>query len=61
MSDSSDFGVRAVGRPARGGLGPEGKGGNDAGLPPVPLGLDADLHRITAMPADVDVLDSGSN
>jgi hypothetical protein len=52
MSDPSDFGA------ARGGLGPEGKGGNDAVPPPFPLGLDADLHRITAMPAHIDVVDS---
>lgn len=58
MSDSSDFGGRAVGLPAGGGLGPEGKGGNDAVPPPLPLGLDADLHRLTAMPAHLDVLDS---
>ncbi len=58
MSDSSDFGVRAVGLPARGGLGPEGKGGNDGVPPSLPLGLDAGVHRLTAMPADLDVLDS---
>ena len=58
MSDSSDFGVTEVGHPARGGLGPEGKDRNDAVPPPLPVDLDADLYRVTAMPAHLDVLDS---
>lgn len=42
----------------RGGLGREGNGWNDFGRWASPLALDADLHRLTAMPAHIDVLDS---
>lgn len=45
--------------PGRGGLGPEEHGGGNAAVPPsLPLTLDADLHRLTAMPAHLDVVDS---
>jgi anti-anti-sigma factor len=49
---------RAVGLPDRVRLGPEGDGGNEVVPPSLPLDLDADLHRLTAMPAHLDVLDS---
>jgi anti-anti-sigma factor len=49
---------RAVSLPGRGGLGPEGKGGNDAVPRSFPVDLDTDLHRVTAMPAQLDVLDN---
>ena len=44
--------------PGRGGLGPEGQGRNNAVPRSMPLDLGTDLHRVTAMPAQLDVLDN---